>query len=298
MITENNIGLNLGFANNRFPEPEVWTRLVRELGVNNVQFVADILNPMLKHYDPKYFDSMVNRTISMINENDINVSSIMTSSFTRVNHFSHPDKGYRESWFKWFCDFLDMGKQFGAKSAGSHFGILTNSALNSYGHFYNITVEYWLRLAEYAKALGYEYLFVEPMSIDREFGNTIEKTEKLLEDLKGSDIPIKLCLDIGHAPHPTQRDYKPWLDKFAKDSPIIHLQQTVLNSSNHSPFTDVYNSTGVIKANEVIDILNKHNCSPELVLELSFREKHEVEPTIIKDLKESVDYWKTEINKS
>ena len=30
MITENNIGVNLGFANNRFPEPEVWTKIVDE----------------------------------------------------------------------------------------------------------------------------------------------------------------------------------------------------------------------------------------------------------------------------
>ena len=42
MITENNIGVNLGFANNRFPEPEVWTKIVDEdMNIRNVQFVAD-----------------------------------------------------------------------------------------------------------------------------------------------------------------------------------------------------------------------------------------------------------------
>lgn len=296
MITENNIGINLGFANNRFPEPEVWTRIINEVGVKNVQFVADILNPMLKMYDPLYFDRQIEKTIKCAKENDINITSMMTSSFTRVNHFSHPDKAYRDIWYRWFYNFLLMGKEFGAKSAGSHFGILTTESLSLYDYYYKITVENWLKLAEDAKTMGYEYLFVEPMSIDREFGNTIEKTEKLLEDLKDSEIPIKLCLDLGHAPHPDCRDYKEWLEKFAKDSPIIHLQQTVLNSSNHSPFTEAFNSTGIIKGYEVIDILDKQNLSPELVLELSFREKHEVEPTIIKDLKESVDYWKKEIN--
>lgn len=295
MITENNLGLNLGFANNRFPEPEIWTEIVNQIGLKNVQFVADILNPMLKRYDQVYFDSMVNRTINMIKKRNINISSIMTSSFTRVNHFAHPDEDHRKIWYQWFCDFLYMGKLFGAKSAGSHFGILTSESLKYYDYYYDICIDYWLRLAEYAKTLGYEYLFVEPMSIDREFGNTIEKTEKLIEDLSDSAIPIKLCLDLGHAPHPDYRDYKQWLERFAKDSPIIHLQQTVLNSSNHSPFTDEFNSTGIIKGNEVIDILDKQNVSPELVLELSFREKHEVEPTIINDLKESVDYWKKEI---
>lgn len=297
MITENNIGVNLGFANNRFPEPEVWTKIVDEdMDIRNVQFVADILNPMLKQYDEKYYLKQIEKTYNCIRNHDINVSSIMTSSFTRVNHFSHPDKGYRDIWFDWFCEFLKMGSVFGAKSAGSHFGILTTESLKNYNDLYNITVEYWLKLAEKAKSFGYEYLFVEPMSVDREFGNTIEKTSKLLEDLKDSVIPIKLCLDLGHAPHPDQRDYKPWLEQFAQDSPIIHLQQTVMNSSNHSPFTEEFNKTGVIKAEEVLEILNRHNVSPELVLELGFREKHEVEPTVINGLVESVNYWKRKIN--
>lgn len=296
MITENNIGINLGFANNRFPEPEVWTRIINEAGVNNVQFVADVLNPMLKCYDESYYNSQIEKTIKYINERNINISSMMTSSFTRVNHFSHPDKGYRDIWFKWFYDFLVMGSKFGAKSAGSHFGILTMESLGNYDDMYSITVEYWYALAKVAKSLGYEYLFVEPMSVDREFGNTIEKSEQLLIDLKDTDIPVKLCLDLGHAPHPTQRDYKQWLERLAKDSPIIHLQQTTLNSSNHSPFTKQFNDTGIIKADEVLNILNQHNLSPELVLELGFREKHEIEPTVINGLIESVNYWKQKIN--
>lgn len=298
MITDKNIGVNLGFANNRFPEPEVWTKIVDEdMDIRNVQFVADILNPMLKQYDEKYYNEMIERTVKCIDKHNINVSSIMTSSFTRVNHFSHPDKGYREIWFNWFCEFLKMGQAFGSKAAGSHFGILTTESLNDYDNFYKMTIDYWYRLADVAKSMGYEYLFVEPMSVDREFGNTIEKTSKLIEELKESVIPIKLCLDLGHAPHPEQRDYKPWLEKFAEDSPIIHLQQTVMNSSNHSPFTEEFNKTGVIKAEEVLEILNRHNVSPELVLELGFREKHEVEPTVINGLVESVNYWKQKINK-
>lgn len=297
MITENNIGVNLGFANNRFPEPEVWTKIVDEdMNIRDVQFVADILNPTMKHFNENYYFDQIEKTYNCIKNHDINVSSMMTSSFTRVNHFAHPDKGYRDIWFEWFCDFLKMGNVFGAKSAGSHFGILTVESLKNYNDLYKIACEYWFKLAEEAKSMGYEYLFVEPMSVDREFGNTIEKTEKLLDDLKGSAIPIKLCLDLGHAPHPEQRDYKPWLEKFAEDSPIIHLQQTVMNSSNHSPFTEEFNKTGVIKAEEVLEILNRHNVSPELVLELGFREKHEVEPTVINGLVESVKYWKQKIN--
>lgn len=297
MITDKNIGVNLGFANNRFPEPEVWSRIIAEdLRVNNVQFVADILNPMMKQYDEKYYNEMIERTVKCIDKHNINVSSIMTSSFTRVNHFSHPDKGYREIWFNWFCEFLKMGQAFGSKAAGSHFGILTTESLNDYDNFYKMTIDYWYRLADVAKSMGYEYLFVEPMSVDREFGNTIEKTKKLLSDLDGSAIPIKLCLDLGHAPHPNCRIYQEWLKQFVNDSFIIHLQQTVMNSSNHSPFTEEFNKNGIIKAEEVLKILNDNNSNADLILELSFREKHEVEPTIIDGLKQSVKYWKDQIN--
>ena len=296
MITIENLGINLGFANNRFPEPHVWTKIVSDLGIHKVQFVADILNPMLKKYDKEYFDDQVNKTIECIKANNISITSIMTSSFTRVNHFSHPDKGYRDAWFAWFIDFLKMGQKFGAKSAGSHFGILTTTSLSNKDKRYKETLKYWEELSQIAKELGYEYLFFESMSIDREFGNTIENTKQILEDLnKISYIPFKLCLDVGHAPHPSQRDYKKWLNKFAKDCIIVHLQQTVLNSSNHSPFTEEYNKTGVVHPKDVLNILNKYDVSPELDFEISFREKEEVEPTIIKDLKESVDYWKTYI---
>ena len=105
-------------------------------------------------------------------------------------------------------------------------------------------------------------------------------------------IPFKICLDVGHAPHQSQRDYKLWLKEFAKDSPIIHLQQTTLNNSNHSPFTTIYNSNGIIDPHYIIDLLNEYDLSPELDFEIGFREKEEIESTVIHDLVESVNYWK------
>lgn len=294
MITENNLGINLGFANNRFPEPEVWTDIVaNKLGLHKVQFVADILNPMIAKYNYSYYCDQVDKTIECTANNNINITSMMTSSFTRVNHFTHPDKAYRDVWFDWFIDFLKIGRQFGAKSAGSHFGILTVESLKEKDKLYKEAIHYWSELSNIAKELNYEFLFFEPMSVDREFGNTIEKTEQILNDLNDkSAIPFKICLDVGHAPHPTQRDYREWLQRLAKYSPIIHLQQTTINSSNHSPFTSFYNSNGIIDPHWIINLLNELELSPELDFEIGFREKEEVEPIIIRELKESVDYWK------
>lgn len=294
MITIDNLGINLGFANNRFPEPEAWTHIVgSDLNLRKVQFVADILNPMLRQYNASYFYEQIDKTIECLKKYNIQVTSMMTSAFTRVNHFSHPDKSYRDSWFLWFVDFLEMGTSFGAKMLGSHFGIMTTASLEQKDIVYKETLKYWSELSAVAKDLNYQCLFFEPMSIEREFGNTIENTERILNDINEiSHIPFKLCLDVGHAPHPSQRDYKVWLRKFAKDCCIVHLQQSVLNSSNHSPFTKEYNETGIVHPNDVINILNEFGAEPELDFEISFREKEEVEPVIIHDLKESVEYWK------
>ena len=47
-MTKFKLGINMGFATNRFPEPEVWLRTVgKELGLRYAQFVANLLNPFL-----------------------------------------------------------------------------------------------------------------------------------------------------------------------------------------------------------------------------------------------------------
>lgn len=46
MITIDNLGINLGFANNRFPEPGVWTHIVgSDLNLRKVQEEAYRKNP-------------------------------------------------------------------------------------------------------------------------------------------------------------------------------------------------------------------------------------------------------------
>ena len=42
------LGINTGFAVNRFSEPEEWTRICgEEIGIKYIQFTADMLNPDL-----------------------------------------------------------------------------------------------------------------------------------------------------------------------------------------------------------------------------------------------------------
>jgi len=289
------LGINCGFAINRYIEPEVWGDIVgRELGLHSVQFVADLLNPFLPE---DYIDSQIKRILASSIRNDFSIDSIFLSAFTRVNHIMSPDEQARAIWLDWFKKFFVIGSRLGAKTGGGHFGILTVDSINDpdkYRRTVDAGIKAWRELTYFAGELGYEALIFEPMSIPREFACTISGTKELMEAVNADcGIPLKVCLDVGHAPHPDERDPYTWLLALGKDSPIVHLQQTVPGKSMHWPFTPEYNSEGHIKAEQVIDCLERSGC-PEaiLVFELYHREHWDTDRRVISDHKASVEYWR------
>ena len=289
------LGINCGFAINRYTEPEEWTRIVaQELNLKHVQFVADLLNPFLPE---EYVDSQVEKIKLYIQKYNISVDSIFTSAFTRVNHLMSTNEKERDIWLQWFKKFFVIGSKLGAKTAGSHFGILTFASYNDETKRKEIIeagVKGWQELSHFAKGLGYEYLIFEPMSVPREMGNTVEETLELMDRVnENSGVPMRVCLDLGHAPHPSQRDPYKWIEKLGKYSPVIHLQQTVLNKSNHWPFTPEYNKQGIINPEKVLEVLEKSGAKEALLLfEISHREHWDSEFVIIEELKASADYWR------
>ncbi|MHB1153431.1 MAG: sugar phosphate isomerase/epimerase family protein [Eubacteriales bacterium] len=289
------LGTNLGFAINKYIEPEVWSKIVAEdLELNYVQFVADLLNPFL----PKeYICTQTDRIINAVNHYGIKIESLFTSAFTRVNHLMNPDEEARKIWLNWFKAFLDIGAKFGAKNLGSHFGILTFRDYDDPGRREFVIeqgVKGWQELSFYAKELGYESLIFEPMSVPREMANTVAETKALLDRVNAHcGVPMRVCLDVGHAPHPNERDPYPWIEQLADVSPVIHLQQTVLHKSNHAPFTAEANKDGIIKGEKVMECVKKSGCTDSFfAFEISHREHFDSEFKIIGDLKESVKYWR------
>jgi sugar phosphate isomerase/epimerase len=289
------LGINLGFAINKYIEPEVWSKIVREdLNLRYVQFVADLLNPF---WPPAYVEDQVKRICSSIKDYDIMVESLFTSAFTRVNHLMSPDLEARKFWLAWFKKFLDLGRRLGAKNAGSHFGIMSFDTYDNpdkRNHILDEAVKGWQELSFYAKETGYECLIFEPMSVPREMANTVEETRELMDKVNAHcGVPLRVCLDVGHAPDPSQRDPYPWIEKLAALSPVIHLQQTVLHKSNHAPFTEEANKTGIICREKVMEAVKKAGCTDALfAFEISHREHWDTEFRIIRDLKESADYFR------
>jgi sugar phosphate isomerase/epimerase len=289
------LGINLGFAINRYIEPEIWAKIVGdELDLRHVQFVADLLNPFLPK---KYINSQIKRIKTATKEYDISVEGLFTSAYTRVNHLMHPDAEAREIWVNWFKGLIDIGSQFGAKSCGSHFGTLTFASYDDpekREFLIEEGVKNWQKLSFYAREKGYESLVFEPMGVPREMANTVKETKSLLERVNANcGVPMKVCLDVGHAPHPDERDPYPWIEQLGAESPIVHLQQTVLNKSNHAPFTEENNRDGIIKAEKVIAALERSGCKESLLaFEIGHREHFDTDFRIISDLKASVDYWR------
>ncbi len=289
------LSVNCGFAINRYMEPEAWGKIVGEdLGLHSVQFVADLLNPFLPQ---DYIDSQIVRIKESMKRNYFSVDSIFTSAYTRVNHLMHPDEEARKIWVEWFKRFFDIGAKLGATNGGSHFGILTFPTYENLSLREEIIdegVKNWQKLSFYAKEIGFDCIIFEPMSVPREMGNTVQETLDLMARVNANcGVPMKCCLDVGHAPHPDERDPYPWIRKLGAVSPIIHLQQTQINKSNHWAFTDEYNEQGIIKAEKVIEALEESGCEKSLLtFELSHREHWDTDNNVIADHIASVNYWK------
>ena len=291
-----NFGLHLGFAITRYPEPEAWTKLVRqEFDVSHVQFISDLLPPEL---DEAIVEEQIKKINDCADKYDIKIDNTFTSP--RYNFIGHPNPEISEYWFNWLKKFIVITSKLNGKGTGSVLGIqsVKSSETDSNANE-NYLIEKWKELAQYAKRYHLEYLLWEPMSIKREFGETIEKTEVIHKKLNNanSGIPIKICYDVDHGDVSSQNpeDLNPyaWLKRIGRDSPVIHMKQRTMNVNGHKPFTKEYNQAGLIHPKKVIKELEKLDIDEVYIyLELSFREREPYESDVVKVLRQSVEYWR------
>ena len=300
MSTQFKLGINAGFAINRFPEPEIWLRIVgKELGLKYVQFVVDLLNPFL----PKI---IIDREVEKIKKNaaryGIKIDTTFTSAFTRINHLMHPDDLQRKVWLGWFKCWFKISADLGTRGSGGHFGIMSVEDFNNQPRrkfLIKEAINSWRKLARFGAKLGFKFLIFEPMSIPREMACTIDSTKDLLDRVNHGDlpIPIRLNLDVDHgdlaSSDPRDRDPYAWLRELAHLSPVIHIKQSTKDKGGHWPFTSQYNKDGIIAPPKVMEAIQASGAKEVvLLLEVSHRERYPTEYQVIDDLKESVEYWR------
>ena len=291
------LSVNTGFAVNRIINNEKFVRFVRDnLKIEYIQPTSDWLNLFMPN---KYTYKNVINLNKILNKYKIKVNSCFTGAFTRLNHLAHPDKEQQKHWIKYFKNFIDLSIDLGANYVGSHLGILSyedNKKRNNI--LMKRVIKNWHILGEYAYKKKLKSLIWEPMSISREFGETINECKKIQTLLnKKKPFNFKLCLDVGHGDinSKNKKDYDPyyWLNSFVKESPVVHIKQVRKGSFGHLPFTKKNNSKGIIDAKKVINIIQKKKDEDtELAFELSFKERDPIDKNIKSDVISSVKYWK------
>ena len=293
------LGINLGFAVNRFPEPQVWTQIVGErLGLRKVQFVADLFNPHLSH---GVVAEHVRRTVRAAQAHDISIDTTFTSAFTRVNHLLHPDRSVRDHWEEWFNGFVELSAQLGARGSGSHFGIFSVHDFDDAGTRrvrFDEAVERWGRISRRAREVGLQFLLIEPMSIGREVGETVDEAARVLTALnEAGEVPFRFCLDVDHgnrlSGRPEDGDPYVWLRRFAAVSPVIHIKQSRADAYGHWPFTPEFNGVGLIEPQRVVRALEDGGSEGAvLTFEIAHKERADLEARVVRDLEASVAYWR------
>jgi hypothetical protein len=294
-----NLGIHLGFLTTRYNDPKIWTDLVRnEFNLSHVQFVSDLIDPALP-------DKIIREEIKKVNyytkKHHIKIKHTMTSH--RNNYMGSSNKKISIYWKEWIKKFIKISSMLGAEGAGSLLGIFTfDDFENNYSTTRKKIVNGWLELAKVGKKCGLKYLIWEPMSVPREMGDTIKDTKSLHNELnKKSAIPILLNLDVDHGNHTSKdkNDHNPykWIEKLGHLSPSIHLKQKTKDIFTHKPFIEKYNKIGIIKPNKIISSIKKNKIEEcTLYFEFSFREREPFDSNAIKDIKESVNYWREHID--
>ena len=299
------LSVNTGFALNRFTEVEELADFCENyLNIKFIQPTSDWLNLNM----PRSFSTRhVNKINKIFSRHGLKVNSTFTGAYTRLNHLAHPDKSYQEYWVNWFKHFINISVDLGAKYTGSHLGILTykdNQPKKRNSILINRVLKNWKKIAEYASQKKLKGLIWEPMSISREFGDTINGCKIIQKKLNDkSKIRFKICLDVGHGNlnSKNKTNFNPycWLEEFANISPVIHIKQVIKDNYTHLPFTKKNNVKGLIKASKVLQILKKNKINDtELSLELSFKERDPIDKNLKKDVLESVIYWKKHLSKN
>jgi hypothetical protein len=142
----------------------------------------------------------------------------------------------------------------------------------------------------------------EPMSVTREFGETIEacwRDHKALNE--GSPLPILINVDIDHgdvtSTNPADTDPYAWAEAFAAVSPVVHIKQSSMDKGGHRPFTAEYNAKGRVQPEKLVAALEAGGGRDnELVFEFTFREREPTDSHVVAALKESVDFWRGHVS--
>jgi sugar phosphate isomerase/epimerase len=294
------LAVNNCFALGRYPEPEEWLRIVRdELGLRNVQFSYDLLDPVI--IEEELFREKCCSIKAYADKYQVAIDTAITGEVPhKFNALMDPDPGLRRCYLRWYERMVRGGSLLGAEASGVYLGTMSRKDYaDPVRHRYLIEVllEQVVYLTGIAQSCGQDYFLWEPMSIPREVPCTIDQTKMLIDNVnEHSHLPVRVCLDVGHgymrSGDPRDSDPYAWLRELGNRSPIIHMQQTDGKGSRHWPFSEEYNKIGIIKPEKVLEIIEKAGSEKTAIVFEFFYSAHAIpDESALDNLKLSVEYW-------
>ena len=298
------LSLNTNPLVNRFADPDDLIETVaREIKIRDLQLTHEFINPSWPAAVTRRLTRQMNAALL---RTGVRVTSGMTGPYGRLNHFGHPDAEVRRYYVDWFKTFADITADLGGTSVGTQFAIFTYRDFDDPARreeLIDIAIDCWAEVAEHGKAAGLGYVFWEPMSVGREFGETIAACRLLQDRLTaaGMAIPMWMMADIDHgdvtSADPDDVDPYAWARAVPRVSPIIHIKQSLMDKSGHRPFTTEFNTRGRIQPEPLLAALAEGGARDnEICLELSFKEREPNDRQVIPQIAESVAFWAPHID--
>lgn len=284
---------------NRFAEPaDLVETVARQVRVRDLQLTHEFINPSW----PAAVIRRLTREMGLaLRRTGVRVTSGMTGPYGRLNHFGHPDREVRRYYVDWFKTFADITADLGGTSMGTQFAILTYRDFDDPARReerIRVAIDCWAEVAEHGRAAGLASVFWEPMSVGREFGETIHACLALQARLAaaGMAIPMWMMADLDHgdvtSPNPDDTDPYAWARAVPPVSPIIHLKQSMTDKGGHRPFTARHNALGRIRPEPLLAALAEGGARDnEICLELSWKEREPDDRRAVAELAESVAFW-------
>ena len=293
------LSLNTNPLVNRFADPDDLIETVaRDLRLRDLQLTHEFINPS---WNAATIRRLTRQMDKALQRTGVRVTSGMTGPYGRLNHFGHPDADVRRYYVDWFKTFADIIGDLGGASVGTQFAIFTYKDYDDpvrREELIRIAIDCWAGVAEHAKGAGLSYVFWEPMSIGREFGETIAECVKLQDRLTAADmaIPMWMMADIDHGDVTSSNpdDFEPyaWARAVPKVSPIIHIKQSLMDKGGHRPFTAEFNAKGRIQPEPLLKAFAEGGAvDNEICLELSFKEREPNDRQVIPQIAESIAFW-------
>lgn len=292
------LGINTCFAVKRWSDPAQWAAKVAELGVTDVQFSVDLLPVGL---DAHAMRTYVARLTRAIDSHGLALHSWFTGlAAYGSNLLLSDDPDDRAAAERWYSTMIELAGESGARGFGGHLGALSvpSAAHAETAHqLVSYEIEAMHRLAERARAAGLDHLQFENLAVTREFGHSIPEAHEIERRLKGSAVPWRLCIDLGHPvalPAETgSTDPVAWLSEPWLNTPVVQLQQSPLGSDHHGAFTAANNAEGAVDRDACLQALRTWDPHEDVYLFFEIIHAHEHrDSSVLAEIKESIDHWR------